>query len=104
MGLGFRNEIAPRGGLLRVREFCMAEIEHFVNPNDKTHPSFGTIKDVVLNLFDRTSQLGTGKVIVMSVGDAVAKGIINNESLGYFMARTYLFMQKVRWRPLGWCV
>lgn len=25
VGLGFRNEISPREGLLRVREFCMAE-------------------------------------------------------------------------------
>lgn len=32
MGLGFRNEIAPRAGLIRVREFQMAEIEHFVDP------------------------------------------------------------------------
>lgn len=29
IGLGFRNEISPRAGLLRVREFTMAEIEHF---------------------------------------------------------------------------
>jgi glycyl-tRNA synthetase len=28
IGLGFRNEISPRAGLLRVREFQMAEIEH----------------------------------------------------------------------------
>eukprot|EP00605_Chrysophyceae_sp_TOSAG23-4_P000546 GSChrysophyteH1.ASY1.ANO1.615.1 assembled CDS len=40
VGLGFRNEIAPRGGLLRVREFCLAEIEHFLNPDDKKHPKF----------------------------------------------------------------
>ncbi len=33
IGLAFRNEIAPRSGLLRVREFQMAEIEHFVNPD-----------------------------------------------------------------------
>ena len=26
VGLGFRNEISPRAGLLRVREFCMAEV------------------------------------------------------------------------------
>jgi glycyl-tRNA synthetase len=26
IGLGFRNEIAPRNGLVRVREFQMAEI------------------------------------------------------------------------------
>lgn len=35
IGKAYRNEIAPRNGLLRVREFTMAEIEHFVNPNDK---------------------------------------------------------------------
>jgi glycyl-tRNA synthetase len=40
IGLGFRNEISPRNGLLRVREFQMAEIEHFVDPADKTHPKF----------------------------------------------------------------
>ncbi len=40
IGLAFRNEIAPRAGLLRVREFTMAEIEHFVNPSDKKHSKF----------------------------------------------------------------
>lgn len=31
VGLGFRNEISPRAGLLRVREFSMAEVKfsHF---------------------------------------------------------------------------
>jgi glycyl-tRNA synthetase len=43
IGIGFRNEIAPRQGLLRVREFTMAEIEHFVDPNDKTHKKFSSI-------------------------------------------------------------
>ena len=40
IGLAFRNEIAPRQGLLRVREFTMAEIEHFVQPDKKQHPKF----------------------------------------------------------------
>ena len=29
IGNAFRNEISPRSGLIRVREFTMAEIEHF---------------------------------------------------------------------------
>jgi glycyl-tRNA synthetase len=45
IGLGFRNEIAPRQGLLRVREFTMAEIEHFCDPNDKSHPKFKSMAD-----------------------------------------------------------
>jgi len=35
IGKAFRNEIAPRSGLPRVREFTLAEIEHFGNPNKK---------------------------------------------------------------------
>jgi glycyl-tRNA synthetase len=40
IGLAFRNEISPRSGLIRVREFLMAEIEHFVNPENKNHSKF----------------------------------------------------------------
>lgn len=40
IGLGFRNEIAPRQGLLWVWEFTMAEIEHFYDPTNKKHPWF----------------------------------------------------------------
>ena len=39
IGLGFRNEIAPKNGLLRVREFTMAEIEHFVRCRRPSTPS-----------------------------------------------------------------
>ena len=38
IGQSYRNEIAPRAGLLRVREFTQAEIEHFCNPADKARP------------------------------------------------------------------
>ena len=40
IGPVFRNEIAPRAGLLRVREFTLAEIEHFVQADKKQHPKF----------------------------------------------------------------
>jgi len=38
--------------LIRVREFQMAEIEHFVDPLDKLHPKFKTIKHYKLPLLD----------------------------------------------------
>ena len=38
IGQSYRNEISPRAGLLRVREFTQAEIEHFVDPDDKASP------------------------------------------------------------------
>lgn len=99
IGLGFRNEIAPRGGLLRVREFCMGEIEHFVNPLDKTHPNFPSVADKSLCLFGRDDQLGTGKTKTMTAGEAVKTDLVNNETLAYFMARTQLFMEKIGMDP-----
>ena len=99
IGMGFRNEIAPRSGLLRVREFCMAEIEHFVNPADKSHPSFGSVASKELVLFGRDDQLGSGKTKTMVVKEAVATGLINNETLAYFMARTQLYMEKIGMDP-----
>ena len=50
VGLGFRNEIRPQQGLLRVREFQMAEIEHFVDPNDKSDHKFHLVADEKLPL------------------------------------------------------
>lgn len=53
MGLGFRNEIAPRNQLMRCREFQMAEIEYFVDPLDKSHPKFRAYRDFELPLLNR---------------------------------------------------
>ena len=56
IGKAFRNEIAPRDFLFRVREFEQMEIEYFIKPNDwqKSFEQFrneihGFIKDIGLN-------------------------------------------------------
>lgn len=92
IGQAFRNEIAPRQGLLRVREFTLAEIEHFVNPDDKSHPKFKDVAELQLLLFPREQQMRVEDPVLTPLGDAVAKGVINNETLGYFIGRTYLFL------------
>jgi glycyl-tRNA synthetase len=50
IGKSYRNEISPRTGLLRVREFLLAEIEHYVDPEKKQHPRFLEVSDVALQL------------------------------------------------------
>jgi glycyl-tRNA synthetase len=100
IGRSFRNEISPRAGLLRVREFTMAEIEHFVDPKDKKHEKFREVKDVRLVLLDRDVQeSGSSKVTEMSVGEAVAERIIANETLGYFLVRIHQFLIKIGINP-----
>ncbi|KAI9761259.1 MAG: Glycine--tRNA ligase 1, mitochondrial [Candelina submexicana] len=97
IGKSFRNEISPRAGLLRVREFLMAEIEHFVDPEGgKKHPRFDEVKDVELALLDRNVQLdGRTEVEKMTIGKAVSSGLVDNETLGYFLARIQLFLTRL---------
>lgn len=57
IGQSFRNEIAPRAGLLRVREFTQMEIEHFVDPEDKSHKKFASVRHLNFLLYPREQQL-----------------------------------------------
>ena len=79
VGRGYRNEISPRQGMLRQREFNMAEAEIFFDPQNKSHPSFSKIEDEVLLLFDNKDELK------LSAKDAVSQGVVNNEALAYYM-------------------
>ncbi|KAL8777381.1 MAG: hypothetical protein Q9213_007882 [Squamulea squamosa] len=101
IGKSFRNEIAPRAGLLRVREFLMAEIEHYVDPKGgKKHPRFEEIADVKLALLDRKVQLsGSTKTSEMTIGEAVKSGMVDSETLGYFIARIHLFLLRLGTDP-----
>ena len=100
IGNSYRNEISPRAGLLRVREFTQAEIEHFCNPADKSHPKFNTIAEVAPPLYSRELQMGGEKKPKrITLGSAVASGIIANQTLAYFIGRTYLFAERIGLNP-----
>lgn len=96
IGLGFRNEISPRSGLLRVREFTMAEIEHFVDPLNKQHKKFDTVKHMKLPLWSAKEQKeGKGIIKDITLEEAVKTKIIDNETLAYFLARSYIFLTRI---------
>ncbi|KAI0481905.1 glycyl-tRNA synthetase 1 [Xylaria cf. heliscus] len=96
IGKSYRNEISPRSGLLRVREFLMAEIEHYVDPEKKQHERFEEVTQLELPLLDKETQLG-GKAITrnISIEEAVQSKTIDNETLGYFLGRIMLFLLKI---------
>ncbi|KAL4695452.1 hypothetical protein H8959_000547, partial [Pygathrix nigripes] len=100
IGNSFRNEISPRSGLIRVREFTMAEIEHFVDPSEKDHPTkFQNVADLHLYLYSAKAQVSGQSARKMRLGDAVEQGVINNTVLGYFIGRIYLYLTKVGISP-----
>ena len=80
----------------------MAEIEHFVDPNDKSHKKFHMVKNAYLPLYTACNQVDNKGIIRdLSMGDAVSNGTVGNETLGYFMVRTYLFLTDCGIRPDG---
>jgi len=95
IGNAFRNEISPRSGLIRVREFPLAEIEHFCDPVEKDHPKFANVADVKMTLYSADDQMSGRAAKVISIGEAVSSGLVANQTLGYFMARIQQFLLKI---------
>lgn len=75
----------------------MAEIEHFLDPEGgKKHARFDEIQDVKVALLDRETQLaGNTTLTEKTVGTAVSEHTIDNETLGYFVARVQYFLLKI---------
>merc|ERR1719483_669758 len=95
IGDAFRNEISPRSGLIRVREFTMAEIEHFCDPCDKAHPKYAGVSDTVMTLYSANDQMTGQPAKNIVIRDAVSSGMVANETLAYFMVRIQKFLLKV---------
>jgi len=73
MGQFLHFQISPRQGLLRVREFTLAEIEHFVDPQDKSHPKFTDVAQLEFLMFPRELQVSGQSAQKMILGEAVGK-------------------------------
>lgn len=70
VGKAFRNEIAPRNTLIRMREFTQAELQIFFDPDKiSEHPRFEEVAKTKLRLFP----VKTKKIEETSCLDAVSK-------------------------------
>jgi len=92
IGKAYRNEISPRKGLVRVREFTQAELEHFIDPNEDT-PDIESVKDVELTLYPVDKQ-GTGDYIQTTVEEAVKQEIVH-EWVAYYLGIAKPWYEKI---------
>ena len=103
VGKSFRNEIAPRQSLLRLREFYQAEIEVFCNPTKlDIVENFSEIQDTVIRLQTDSEP------IAMTCKEAVEKGVVPNKFVAYYLGilnefyeKTGIDVKKSRFRKLG---
>jgi glycyl-tRNA synthetase len=100
IGKSYRNEISPRQGMIRLREFTQAEAEIFVHPNEKNHhPSFQRYTDYRMPLLTFTRQQKCEDPVEMSMREAVDKGIIANEYVAYYVALTHELLVSIGIKP-----
>jgi glycyl-tRNA synthetase len=79
------------------REFLMAEIEHYVSPWEKNHPKFSHHAQLKLPFLPaHLQEQGVTEPVWLSLQEAVyEKKWVNNETLGYFLGRVFLFLEKI---------
>ena len=92
IGKAYRNEISPRQGIIRLREFTQAEAEIFVDPSIKTHPKFHNLADDTLTLFSAENQMNSRKLEKIKAKKAVDDGIISSEILTYQLCLAARFL------------
>ena len=100
IGKSYRNEISPRQGVIRLREFTQAEAEFFVHPKIKNHKRFKDVENDIIPLLPADRQMDETlnpeeKIINMSLKEAVEKGIIRHETIAYFVAITKRFLMDI---------
>ncbi len=92
VGKAFRNEISPRQGLFRMREFTQAELQIFFDPDKiNEHPMFPEVKDRVLRVVP-ASEREKGEQM-LSCEQLVQKGY--PEFAVYYMARVQEFYERL---------
>jgi glycyl-tRNA synthetase len=80
VGKSFRNEIAPRQGVLRLREIYQAEIEVCFDPGNVSLPKFDVASEFALSI-----SKGDVEPAQTAVADAIAAGIVPNKLIGYYL-------------------
>ncbi|WP_281195598.1 glycine--tRNA ligase [Halorubrum sp. F4] len=95
IGPAYRNEISPRGGLLRLREFTQAELEQFIDP-EADEPPLERVEDVEVRLYPATAQdEEDGEYLDTTVGEAVSEGVIGSPWVGYYLGVAQEWYERV---------
>ena len=95
IGPGYRNEISPRRGLVRVREFTMAELELFIDP-ERNEPDLSEVRSVEVRLYPGEEQEQEGTTYVdTTIGEAVDDGTIGNPWVAYYLGIARRWFERI---------
>ncbi|PKG31706.1 glycine--tRNA ligase, partial [Methanoregula sp.] len=100
IGKSYRNEISPRQGMIRLREFTQAEAEIFVHPDEKNrHPRFQRYANYSMPLLTFVQQQKCEDAVTMTMQEAVTQDVIANQYLAYYVALTHEMLVSIGIKP-----
>jgi len=95
IGHSFRNEISPRQGMLRLREFVQAEIQYFVDPENKKTERFKEVENMKVKMLPKDKP----KAVEMTLGEAVKKGVIRIQMIAYHLGKALILFRRMGINP-----
>jgi len=88
IGKALRNEISPRQGLIRLREFTIADLEFFFDPEEAACSRICEVENEILPILLCDTRLKECEdVTLFTVREALDKGIIKSQWQAFFMAQ-----------------
>jgi glycyl-tRNA synthetase len=96
VGTVLRNEISPRQGPIRLREFTIMDFELFFDPEEPDCPYLDEVaSDELAIVTEETRSKGTKNATKIKVGEAVDRKVIKAPWAAYFMALSKRFMTQL---------
>ncbi len=96
IGHALRNEISPRQGLIRLREFTIADIEFFFDPEDPQCTMLQRVENERLRLVTaEQKQKETMEIMEVTAKEALGKGYIKTQWQAYFMVLAKRFLNQL---------
>ena len=96
-----RNEISPRQGLIRLREFTQMEIELFFDPKNPKCPYLDDIKDVKIRISPEdevalaVKEGREPKVYELKPIEVIERGYVINEWMVFFMGLSMIYVNEL---------
>jgi glycyl-tRNA synthetase len=88
-----RNEISPRQGLIRMREFTIMEIEFFMDPEDTENIPLDKFSEDKINVLPAEAKIKGEKPSTFKVKELVDEKIVINPWMAYWMATANKFVR-----------
>lgn len=92
-----RNEISPRQGIVRLREFTIMEVEFFFDPDTNTGPSEEKYLEQTIPVLTAEDQdKGASGFRNLKVAEAVENSLFSNNWIPFFLVLTKSFMEALK--------